>query len=365
MPGPTPPANPRSLGITVLAVLAVFYTLYLARAFFLPIAFALLFDFLFRPAVRGLARFRVPLPVGAALVVLGLIGLGGLAVYGLSGPVQTWAEHSSETVATAQRRLRRLLQPLQRVTKTAQQVESAAGGVAGGAPEAPEVVVRGPSIVSRLFGSTQRFLAAALEVLILLYFLLAAGDLLLQRLVRGLPRLRDRQKAVEITRATESSVSTYLLTAAAVNLIEGVVVTGVMYLVGMPNAPLWGALVFVLEFIPYLGAVTMTVILTIAALATFDEVGRALLVPAAFVTINLIQANFVAPFLLGRRLALNPVALVISIAFWFWIWGIPGAFIAVPLLATFKILCDHVETLAPIGEFLGRQAPGEARAPIA
>jgi predicted PurR-regulated permease PerM len=362
MPGPTPPATPRSLGITVLAVLAVFYTLYLARAFFLPIAFALLLDFLFRPAVRALARLRIPLPLGAALVVLSLIGLGGLAVYGLSGPVQTWAEHSSETVATAQRRLHRLLQPLQRVTKTAQQVESAAGGVAGGAPDAPEVVVRGPSIVSRIFGSTQRFLASALEVLILLYFLLAAGDLFLQRLVRGLPRVPDRQKAVEITRETEASISTYLLTAATVNLIEGLVVTGAMYLLGMPNAPLWGALVVVLEFVPYVGAVAMTVILTVAGLATFDDVGRGLLVPAVFLAINLVQANFVSPVFLGRRLALNPVALVISIAFWFWIWGIPGAFIAVPLLATFKILCDHVETLAPIGEFLGRQAPDEARA---
>jgi len=160
---------------------------------------------------------------------------------------------------------------------------------------------------------------------------------------------------VEIARATEASVSTYLLTAAAVNILEGVVVAGAMYLVGMPNAPLWGALVTLLEFIPYLGAATMVIILTVAGLATFDDVGRGLLVPAAFLAINLLQANIVTPLVLGHRLALNPVALLVSLAFWFWIWGIPGAFIAVPILATFKVLCDHIETLAPVGEFLGRR----------
>jgi predicted PurR-regulated permease PerM len=353
--------NGRSLGITVLAGLALLYTLYFARAFLLPIAFAVLLDFLFSPAVRALARIRIPLPLGALLVILGLVGAGSLAVYGLSGPVQTWAEHSAESVQTAQTRLRRLLRPIQRVTKSAQQVESAAGGVAG-TQGPPEVVVRGPSVVSRIFGSTQRFLAGLLEVLILLYFLLAAGDLFLQKLIRVLPRVHDQQKAIEIARGTEASISTYLLTAAAVNLTEGLVVTGAMYLLGMPNAPLWGALVALLEFIPYLGALTVVIILTVAGLSTFDNVGHGLLIPATFLVINTVQANIVSPMLLGHRLALNPVALLISIAFWFWIWGIPGAFIAVPLVATFKILCDHIETLRPIGEFLGRRADTERSA---
>jgi predicted PurR-regulated permease PerM len=361
MSGPTTPANGRSFGITVLAVLAFLYTLYFARAFLLPIAIAVLLDFLFSPAVRALSRLRIPLPLGAALVVFTLIGVGGISVYGLSGPVQTWAANSPETVATAQTRLRRLLRPLQRVTKSAQQVESAAGGVAG-TQGPPEVVVRGPTVVSRIFGSTQRFLAGLLEVLILLYFLLAAGDLFLQKVIRVLPRVHDQQKAIEIARATEASISTYLVTAAVVNLLEGLVVTGAMYLLGMPNAPLWGALVVLLEFIPYLGAFTMTVILTVAGLATFDDVVRGLLIPATFLVINVVQANIVSPLLLGHRLALNPVALFVSLAFWFWIWGIPGAFIAVPLLATFKILCDHIEALAPIGAFLGRRAESESSA---
>jgi predicted PurR-regulated permease PerM len=203
-----------------------------------------------------------------------------------------------------------------------------------------------------------------LEVLILLYFLLGAGDLFLQKLIKVLPNLGDKRKAVQIARETESSISTYLLTAASVNVAEGLVVAGVMYLWGMPSPALWGALVAVLEFIPYLGALAMVVILGVAALTNFDSVGHAMLVPASFLLINVVQSNLVSPVLLGHRLALNPVALFIGLAFWFWIWGISGAFIAVPLLATFKIFCDHIESLASVGEFLGERDEDERRVTV-
>ena len=132
----------------------------------------------------------------------------------------------------------------------------------------------------------------------------------------------------------------------------------------MPSPILWGSLVALFEFIPYLGAIVITGILAIAAITTFDTVGHALMVPAAFLAINVIQANFVSPVLMGHRLALNPVALLVGLTFWFWIWGIPGAFIAVPLLASFKIFCDHVESLAALGEFLGMRDEGERRSAV-
>lgn len=352
-----------SVALTVLAVLAVLYTLYFAREFLLPIAIALLLSFLFSPLVRALARLHVRPPLGAGLVVLGLVGLVGLGVYELSGPVQSWAASAPETLGKAQTRLRAVMRPLERVSRTAEQVESAASGVGGSEPP-QEVVVRGPGLVARIFGTTQRFATGMMEVLVLLYFLLAAGDLFLQKLVKVLPNLRDKRKAVGIARATESAISTYLVTALLMNLAEGVVVALAMYLLGMPNPVLWGALVVVLEFIPYLGALIMTVILFLAAVTTFDSLGHALIPPAAFLAINLVQANVVSPVLFGHKLALNPVALFVGLAFWFWIWGIPGAFIAVPLLATFKIFCDHIESLASVGEFLGMRDAEERRATV-
>lgn len=351
----------RSAGITTLTVLAVLYTLYFARPFLLPIVVALLLSFLFSPVVRALARFRIPPPASAGLIILGLLGSVGFAGYELSGPVQGWAAAAPETFATAQARIRTLLKPLERASRTAEQVERSAGAVAG-PDRAQEVVVRQPSLIARVFGTTQRFVVTALEVLILLYFLLASGDLFLQKLIKVLPNVRDKRNAVEIARKTEASISTYLLTTFAITFSEGVVVALALWGLGMPNPLLWGAMVVGLEFIPYLGALIMTGILALAALTVYDTVGQALLVPGAFLLINVIQGNFVSPLLLGHRLALNPVALLVGLTFWFWIWGLPGAFVAVPLLATFKIFCDHIESLAAVGEFLGMRDEGERRA---
>jgi predicted PurR-regulated permease PerM len=327
----------RSIAITGLLVLAVLYTLYFARAFLLPIVLAVLLDFLLSPVIRAFKRARIPEPVGAALVILALLGAVGFGAYSL---------------AKVQSRLHDLRKPVEQVTKTAEQVEAATEVEKSAGPQ--EVVLRGPRLSERLFGSTQSFLMGALETLILLYFLLAVGDLFLQKLIKVLPQLRDKKKAVAIARETEASISTYLFTVAMVNIVLGIVVTLVMTLIGMPNALLWGALAAVAEFIPYIGATVLLGLLTMVGLVTFPTLGHALLVPGAYLAVNLIQSQFVSPMILGRRLTLNPVAILIGLVFWWWLWGVGGAFIAVPLLATFKIFCDHIESLAPIGEFLGK-----------
>jgi predicted PurR-regulated permease PerM len=348
----------RSIGVTVLAVLAVLYTLYFARDFLIPIVFALLLDFFFSPVVRALARWRIRPPLGAGIVVLGVVGLVGLGAYELSEPVERWAAQAPQTVATAERKLKALLKPLERVSSTAEQVERAT--TVGDRPPT-RVVVQGPSLLSRVFGTTQRFVVAVIETLILLYFLLAAGDLFLQKLLKVLPNWDDKHTAVQVARKIEVSISTYLVTAFAVNVGEGLVVAGTMYLIGLPNPLLWGALVVVLEFIPYIGAGVIAIILALAGLTTFDSVGQAMLAPALFLGINVVQGNVVSPMLHADRLTLNPVAIIVGLSLLWRVWGIPGAFVAVPLLAAFKIVCDHVAVLAPIGEFLGGRDERERR----
>lgn len=341
----------RSLAITGLFVLAAFYTLYFAQGFFLPIVLAVLLDFLLSPLIRAFKRARIPEPLGAALVILAVLGAAGGAVYELAAPAREWATKLPASTREAQSRLRTLRQPVEQVSKTAEQVEEATKMTNNS--KTPEVVVRGPSLSERFFGTTQTIVTGALEVLILLYFLLASGDLFLQKLIKVLPLLRDKKKAVAIARETEASISTYLVTVAMVNLGLGLAVAGVMYLLAMPNPLLWGAMAALAEFVPYLGATAMVAVLSLAGLVTFDQVGHALLVPGAYLAVNILQSQLIAPLILSRRLTLNPVAIFIGLIFWWWIWGVPGAFIAVPLLATFKIFCDHIETLAPIGEFLG------------
>jgi predicted PurR-regulated permease PerM len=352
----------RSIALTILVVLALLYTLYFARDFIIPITVAVLLKLLLSPVVRALNRIRIVPPLGAALVLVVLLGVVSVGVYELSAPAHTWMVRAPREVSKLREQLRKVREPVEQVRRTAQQVEQATR--VGGTDGVREVVVRGPSLISRVFGTTERLLAGTLEVVILLYFLLAGGDLFLQKLVKVLPQFGDKRKAVEIARATESAVSTYLVTVAIVNVGEGAVVAGVLALLGMPNPVLWGVLAALLEFIPYVGATVMVGVLTLVALTSFSSVGYALLMPASYLVINVLQANLVSPLLLGRRLTLNPVAIFVGLAFWFWTWGVMGAFLAVPIIATFKILCDHVEMLAPVGEFLGKRDEGERRAVV-
>ena len=341
-----------SLAITGLFVLAFFYTLYFARAFFVPLIFAVMLDFLLSPLVRALKRVRIPEPVGAIMVLAGALLVLATTAYSMTDPVRSWLQKAPATLAETRDELRRLRRPVEQVSRTAEQVEEATK--APTAPQTTEVVVKGPSLSERLFGTTQSLITVALEVGILLYFLLAAGDLFLQKLIKVLPQLTDKKRAVSIARETESSVSAYLFTMTLLNVGEGVVVAIAMAVLGVPNPLLWGVLAVVLEYVPYIGAFVLAGILTLVGLASFDEPFRALMVPAAYIVINFIQGNFLTPLLLGRRLTLNPVAIFIGLVFFWWIWGVAGAFLAVPILATFKIFCDHIETLQPIGEFLGK-----------
>lgn len=349
----------RSVEATLLTVLAVLYTLYIARGFLIPIIFALLLNFLLSPLIRRLTRFHVNPPFGAAIVVTLLVTAIGGGVYQLAGPAQRWIATAPQAFGKAEGKLRGIIRPMQQVQKN---VEQAANAVGGPTDKAPEVFVQsGPTLSSRLFGTTQRIVAALLEIFILLYFLLAGGDLFLQKLIKVLPHFSDKVKAVEIARATESTVSAYLSTTLLLNVMEGALVAVVLWLLGMPNVLLWGALVACLEFVPYLGGATAVLILLVAGLTTFDALGHALLIPGSFLAINLFQSNLVSPLLLGHRLTLNPVAIFIGLAFFFWIWGVPGAFLAVPVLATFKIFCDNIVSLAAIGEFLGQRDEDERR----
>ena len=342
----------RSIAATLLLVIALFYTLYFARAFFLPVTFGLLLNLLLSPFVRTLKRARIPEPVGAAIVVLSIVAAVGVGGYFLSEPAQQWIAKAPQSLATANSKIRKLRRPMEQVTKSADQMARAAttGSIA---PRTQEVTLAGPTLMDRFVSTSAAFLAGALETLVLLYFLLASGDLFLQKLTKMLPEFRDKKKAVAIARETETSISMYLSTVALINVLEGGVVTLIMWALGMPNPVLWGVLVLFLEFIPYLGALIVVGVLTLAALSTFDSVGHIIVVPASYLVVNLLQAYVLTPMLLGRRLTLNPVAILMGLILWWEIWGVAGAFIAVPLLATLKILCDHIETLAPVGEFLG------------
>jgi predicted PurR-regulated permease PerM len=343
----------RAIALVGLFVLATLYTLRFARPFILPIVFALLLDFLLTPAVRWLrTRLRIPDPVGAALVLLTLVGVVVGIGYNLAAPAAAWVRRAPETMQVARERLQVLRKPMEQVTRAAEQVQSATD-VDGDAGK-QQVEIAGPSLTKQAFGGTMAILGFIAIVGFLTFFLLAAGDLFLQKLIRVLPQFKDKKRAVSIAREIEDQVSVHILTTTAINVGVGVLTAIAMWLCGMPNPMLWGLVAGLLNYMPYLGAIATMVVLGLAALVTFDTLGRALVVPGAFFVINLLEANVITPLILGNRLRLNTVALFIGMMFWWYVWGIPGALMAVPMMATIKIFCDHFEDLAPVGEFLGK-----------
>lgn len=341
----------RTIALVGLLVLAVVYTLYFAASLLLPIVLAIVLDFLLSPAVRWLRKLRIPTAIGAALIVFGMLGVVGFTTYRLAGPAAEWIHRGPESIARVRGKLDRLRRPVEQVTNAAKQVEQATK--VSGSDATPKVEIAGPSLVQQLFGGTMNFLSQALTVVFLGYFLLASTDLFLTKLIRMLPQFKDKRRAVEIAREMEAQISVFIVTSTLIGIGVGVATTIALYFVGLPNAVLWGVVAFLLNYIPYIGNLITIVLLAMAGLLTFDSTWQALLGPAIFFGINIVEGNIVTPMLMGKRLELNTVAVFIGLMFWWQVWGITGAILAVPMLAIMKIVCDRVESLAPIGEFLG------------
>src|SRR5262245_11882857 len=352
-PKPVPfpvPVDIRSVSLTGLFVLAVLYTLYFARPFLIPIVFALLLSHLLSPLVRGLRRAGLPDSVGAALVLAAFLGAVGFTAYRLSGPASQWVMSAPQSLPKIRAKLATIIRPMQRVSQTAEQVAEVTD-LDG--HKTLQVEVKDESITEAIFGGTQELVSTTLMVILLLLLLLGSGDLFLGKVIKVLPRLSDKKKAVQIARDTQAQISSYLVPSTLVNVAFGVVVGGALGLLGMPNPVLWGVVAGVTNFVPILGAVACTAILAAVALVHFDGVGRALLVPAVFQALNILEGYYFTPRLVGRQLSLNPVVAFTAVLCWGWIWGIAGALLAIPVTATVKIACDRIEGLSPLGEFLG------------
>jgi predicted PurR-regulated permease PerM len=336
-----------SAAVIILATLATICALYFGRDFFIPIALSILFTGLLRPLVRWLEAARLPTAPAATAVLVVLLGAVALGANALADPVRGWIAKAPQTLNEAEARLRKLRRPFQQITSAAERVESGGQGEGQTASSPP-----GPGIAVRILGSTTSLVGGIVEVLLLTFLLLASGDLFLQKLVKVLPLRGDKVTAVRIAHEVEAAVSRYMGATALINLGQGVVVALAMWLLHMPSPALWGVLTFFLEFIPYLGAAFMLLALGAVGLGGFDSVGQALLAPGAYLLISTLQNNLVSPIAYGRRLRLNPVAVLVGVLFWWFLWGVPGAFLAVPVIAAAKIMGDHIEGLEAVGEFL-------------
>lgn len=340
-----------AIALTGLFVLAVFYTVYFARDVLLPLVLAALLTLVLTPVMRVFDAARLPKAIGAAVVVGGLLGSFGVAASLLIEPATDWMAKAPDTLSRLEVKLWTLKRSVEEVSRAAEQVEKIAGG-----NEKPKVqATQRPPLTSRIIGGAQKVLLVAAPTVVLLYFLLATGDLFLRKLVKVLPTLADKRRAVTVARTVQDELAVYLFTITCINAGLGLVTGIAMYLLGMPNPLLWGVMVAVFNYVPYLGPLVSNIILTTVAALTFDSLAQTLAVPAVFFCLTFIEGQILMPFITGRRLTLNPVVIFLSMLLWGWLWGVVGMLIAVPIAMTCRIICEHVEWLHALGEFLGSE----------
>jgi predicted PurR-regulated permease PerM len=344
------PIDVRSVALSGIFLLLVFYTLKLASGFFIPVVLAFLLNFILGPIARALSRFRIPEPLGAGVVLLLFLGAVTYGIYSLAVPVTGWASKLPESLRQVEFKLRDIKRSVEGVTRATEEVNRLTS--LGADPKTQKVEVKKPGIGEVVLSQTQEFLISAVVMLALLYFLMASGDLFLRKLVNVLPRFEDKKRAVEISRQIEHDVSRYLLTVTLINASLGTALGIGLFFLGMPNPVLWGVMAAILNFIPYIGAIVGMGILTLVAFLTFDSLAAVTLAPGIYFALNMLEEYLALPLIMSHRLTLNPVVIFVWLIFWGWLWGIPGALLAVPLLAIFKIVCQSIEPLAPVAEFL-------------
>ncbi len=343
------PSDPKVTFLGGLFVLALLATAYVASEIVLPLVFAIILKLLLQPGMRLLERLRVPRILSALLLILALFGTIVGVGAAVSGPAGTWAAKLPEGIPRLQERLSFMREPIDTLQRFLQQVEDfgGAGPSAGAAASA-----RGPTLLTKLFTGTRNFASGLFTTILFLFFLLVSGDIFLHRLVEIMPRFSGKRQVVEISQQIESDISAYLVTITIMNAAVGVAMALAMWLTGVGDPILWGTVAFLLNFVPILGTALGVLIFLLAGLLTIDTLWQALLPAALYIGFHLIEGETVTPMLLARRFTLNPVLVIISLIFWFWMWGIPGAILAVPMLAVTKIICDRVRPLTAFGHFL-------------
>jgi predicted PurR-regulated permease PerM len=331
--------------------------------------------------MRILENLRVPRAIAALILLFcffgAIVGIGAA----LSTPAAEWLQRLPQGIPRLEERLSFLRQPigimrnfLQHAEKLAQidapaMVTSApvvSPSVAPPQPMTPpqpapqptHVVAQpsapadGASLSHRIVVGTWTFAAGFATTILMLFFLLISGDTFLRRLVEILPSFRNKRQVVDISQQIEADISIYLATITLMNGLVGTTMGLVMWVSGAGDPVLWGTVAFLLNYVPIIGPLVGAGVFLLVGLLTIQVLWLALLPAGLYLAVHVIEGEIVTPLLLARRFTLNPVVVMMTLVFWFWMWGVPGAILSVPMLAMAKIICDRIEPLKAVGHFL-------------
>jgi predicted PurR-regulated permease PerM len=359
------PVDVRSVSLSIIAFGVVVAMLQLAQEVIIPFVVSGMLFYALDPIVDWMQRWKIPRAIGAALILLLSIGGLGAGAYALSGDVIAVVERLPEGVRKLRSDLRRPSpQPttLDTVQRTAQELDKAAADVSA-ASATPKGVMRvqieePPLRASSYlwYGSMGAMAVTGQAVMVgfLTYFLLVANDLFKRKLVKHIgPTLAKKKVTVQILDEISTQIERFLLVQIATSAIVGIVTALSLWGLGLEQPIVWGVAAGVLNTIPYFGPIIVTAGLAIVGFLQFGTIEMALVVASVALVITSLEGWLLTPILLGKVGSLNHIAIFASLLFWSWMWGVWGMLLAVPMLMATKALCDHVEELQPLADFLG------------
>lgn len=368
----------KALLVPVWGIFLIFLTgaLLYARTFFMPIVLAFLLSLVFSPLRRTLEKAGIPSTLAAVILVFSLITAVTATVLSVAVPATKWVDDAPQIMQKVEAQFAQLKPAAEKIAEIDKGIGNMMDGDAepgdpqsqparsAGADETTDINGDGKgdtivvqqeksgSMLVELAASAPIVLAQFVFTMILLMFLLASGDLFLEKSVHVAPTRAEKKRVVQIVLDIERRLSKYLLTITLINAGLGVAIGFAMWMLGMPNPILFGVIGFLFNYVPYVGALAGTAIAFAVAIVSIGTLGAGFTAAAVYFALTSVEGQIITPWLVGRNLRLNTVVVFISVMFWAWLWSVVGMLVALPLLVALRVFCQHIPALEPLAEFL-------------
>ena len=317
----------------------------------MPVLIGALLALTLSPVSRFLVRLGLPHFVSAILLVLvTAVSVATIMVFS-AATVNSWVSDAPELGRELRDKLSGVSDTIEVVRDASKEVEDIASDANGAG--AQEVIIRQPSLLDNALSTVTSLAGTFAVALVLATFLLASGDMFYIKIVQSFKSMSGKKRALTAVYDIERKVSRYLFTITLINAGLGVAIALTVGALGLEYAYIWGIAAFLLNFVPYLGGIIGSLLIGAYSIVYFDSLSYALLVPISYQALTGIEGQVITPMLVGKRLEVNAVAVFLTVVLWGWLWGIPGALVAVPFLVVFKVICENFEDLENFANFLG------------
>jgi predicted PurR-regulated permease PerM len=315
-------------------IVALPFALRAGAEFFLPVTAALVIAIALVPMLEWLERRGIPSALAAALSVLFFLMVATFALGSIVFPALNWITLIPERIG----RVRESLEPLFDLYHAFDEfIEGILSQVVTAPDRAQVVTIETPNSISALLATSAPYLIIQLFfALLLIFFFLAGWTAMRKRTIVSRGSFEGALTTARVIQQVVDSTSTYIGTITVINVTLGALTALILWQLGMTSPIMWGGIVAVLNFIPYLGPIVASLLLFLGGLMVFPDAWSAMLPPLVFIGLNLLEAYLFTPMVVGERLRINPLWILISLSFWAWVWGVTGALLAVPLLIIIK-----------------------------